>query len=204
MRLDDALAQISEIREHMARTGFFRGYRAITIAWTGLLGFAAAGIQILIVPFPEVDTTSYLVVWIGCAAVGLAIVGTELMSRCRNSGSRRVHDMTWAAIEQFLPALVAGGLLTLVISLSLPESIWMLPGLWQILFSLGVFASSRFLPRATYWVGVFYLITGVSCLALVQGDAAFSPWIMAVPFGVGQFLTAGVLYWTLERDYGEA
>ena len=70
----------------------------------------------------------------------------------------------------------------------------MLPGLWQILFSLGIFASCRLLPRATFGVAVFYLASGLTCLALARGDAAFSPWAMGFPFGVGQLLAAAVLY----------
>ena len=51
----------------------------------------------------------------------------------------------------------------------------MLPGLWQILFSLGVFASSRLLPRATSGVAVFYLLTGLTTLSVARGDLAFLP-----------------------------
>ena len=70
----------------------------------------------------------------------------------------------------------------------------MLPGLWQVLFSLGIFASCRLLPRATFGVAVFYLASGLTCLALARGEAAFSPWAMGLPFGVGQLLAAAVLY----------
>ena len=80
-----------------------------------------------------------------------------------------------------------------------PNSLWMLPGLWSILFGLGVFASRHFLPRATLGVGIFYEAAGVFCLAAAQGDHALAPWSMAVPFGFGQLLSAAVLYWTLER-----
>jgi hypothetical protein len=66
-------------------------------------------------------------------------------------------------------------------------------------FSLGIFASSRFLPPAILWIGVFYLAAGLVCLAVSQGEAALSPWTMGLPFGTGQLLTAGVLYWNLER-----
>jgi hypothetical protein len=80
----------------------------------------------------------------------------------------------------------------------------MLPGLWQVLFGLGIFASWRFLPHAVIWVAVFYLATGLWCLAQAQGQAALSPWAMALPFGVGQLVTAGVLYWALERAHEQA
>ncbi len=79
----------------------------------------------------------------------------------------------------------------------------MLPGLWSVLFSLGVFASYRLLPRATFWVAVWYLAAGAACLAWAQADAALSPWAMGVPFGVGQSVAAAILYWTLERSHDE-
>ncbi len=84
-----------------------------------------------------------------------------------------------------------------------PESLWMLPGLWAMLFGLGIFASVRLLPPAIIWAGVFYLFAGTVCLALAQGPYALSPWAMGLPFGVGQLLTAALLYWTLERDHGQ-
>ena len=69
--------------------------------------------------------------------------------------------MIYAAIEQFIPAGVAGALLTFVLFRFAPESLWMLPGLWQIVFSLGVFASCRSLPRPMFAVGVWYLAAGL-------------------------------------------
>ena len=75
----------------------------------------------------------------------------------------------------------------------------MLPGLWSILFSLGVFASMSMLPRGVVWIGVHYLITGLFCLVAGLGDQALAPWTMLLTFGAGQFLSAGLLYLTLER-----
>ena len=73
----------------------------------------------------------------------------------------------------------------------------MLPGLWQLTFSLGVFASCRFLPRPMLAAGVWYLLTGLCCVAV--GDArAFSPWFMGIPYGAGQMLVAGVLFFNRE------
>ena len=51
------------------------------------------------------------------------------------------------AVEQFLPALGAGLLLTFTLQRVAPAQLWMLPGLWQVIFSLGIFASCRFLPE---------------------------------------------------------
>ena len=79
----------------------------------------------------------------------------------------------------------------------------MLPGLWSIFFSLGIFASYRLLPKATFWIGVFYMAAGVLCLLWARSDFEFWPWAMGVPFGVGQVMSAAILYWTLERKNDE-
>src|SRR5262249_42219231 len=149
---------------------------------------------------PAEQTASYLALWVGAAVVSAIGAGTEMTLRARQSLSPWRREGTWLAIEQFLPCLLAGGLLTFVLVRYASESLWMLPGLWQILYSLGVFASCRLLPRATFAVAVFYLSSGLTCLALARGDAALSPWAMGLPFGFGQLLAAAVLYRTLERS----
>jgi hypothetical protein len=79
----------------------------------------------------------------------------------------------------------------------------MLPGLWSIFFSLGIFASYRLLPKATFWIGVFYMMAGILGLLWARDAFAFSPWAMGLSFGVGQLASAAILYWTLERNSDE-
>jgi hypothetical protein len=201
MELRDALTQISEIRQQMARTEVFRGYRALPVAFSGALAVVAAVVQEVLIRDPSVEMTEYLGLWIGTAVVSAVAAGAEMVIRSRGPGAALGREITWLAVEQFVPCLAAGALLTLVLTRSAPESLWMLPGLWQILFSLGVFASCRLLPRATFGVAIFYLLAGLLTLALARGEWAFSPWAMGGPFGVGQVFAAGVLYRTLEcRD----
>ena len=96
------------------------------------------------------------------------------------------------ALEQFLPCIFAGLLVTAVLVGTAPNDAWLLPGLWQIIYSLGIFSSCRFLPRRMLAAGGWYLVTGLACLAI--GDSrALSPVAMGVPFAVGQLLIAGVL-----------
>ena len=201
MELREALTQISEIRLQLARTEVFRGYRAMPVAFSGGVAVLAAFIQAATIPDPVVQIGPYLVLWIGAAVVSALAAGLEMMIRARNSSSSMTRELTWLALEQFCPSLVAGALLTVVLFRASTESLWMLPGLWQILYSLGIFASCRLLPRPTFWVGVFYLGTGLAVLALAHGETALSSWSMGLPFGVGQMLAALVLYRTLERDH---
>ncbi len=200
MELREALTQITEIRLQLARTEVFRGYRAMPVAFSGGVALLAAVVQAIRIADPVQQIRPYLALWIGAAVISGLAAGLEMVIRARNAGSPLTRELTWLALEQFCPCLVAGALLTIVLVRTSPASLWMLPGLWQVVYALGIFASCRLLPRATFWVAVFYLSTGLVVLALGQGDAALSPWAMGLPFGVGQFLAAAVLYRTLERD----
>ena len=79
----------------------------------------------------------------------------------------------------------------------------MLPGLWQIIFSLGVFSSCRFLPRAVAAAGAWYLLTGLTCIALAD-NRALSPWAMGIPFGAGQLQVAGILLFAVKEARDES
>jgi ABC-type cobalamin transport system permease subunit len=101
-------------------------------------------------------------------------------------------EMIRMAVEQFLPSVGVGGLVTFVLVRFVPGALWMVPGMWQVIFSLGVFSSCRFLPRSVAVVGAWYLLTGLTLIAL--GDnRALSPWAMGIPYGAGQLLVAGIL-----------
>ncbi len=199
MELHEALTQISEIRRQVARTEVFRGYRALPVAFSGLLALAVAGYQHVWLPDPARDLPLYLSTWIGAALVSMLATGIEMVLHYRRLGSQLKRETTWLAIEQFLPCVAAGGLLTFAVVAYTPDSLWMLPGLWALFFSLGIFASYRLLPRPTFYVAVFYLCAGTLCLTL--GPQALSPWVMGGTFGLGQLFAAGILYWTLERTY---
>ncbi|MGD9634143.1 MAG: hypothetical protein AB7G28_12325 [Pirellulales bacterium] len=199
MEIRQAIAQVSEIRAQLARTELFRGYRSATIALTGLLGLAAAVAQADWLPQPTEQLTTYLALWVGVAMLNVLVIGLQIWTRARRTTLTLARQTTVFAVGQFLPALLAGGLVTLVIAARTPESAWMLPGLWAILFSQGVFASCRLLPRAVFTVGAWYLVCGVLALTWGQGADALSPWSMGITFGGGQLLTAAILYFTLER-----
>ena len=192
--LDKALADITAIRSQMARGAEFRGYGPVTVAATGGLALVAAVIQALALPDPATDPFPYLALWVATAAVSVVLIGIEMVARTRRIHSGLADEMIHAATEQFIPAGVAGVLLTFVLYRFAPQSLWMLPGLWQIVFSLGLFASCRSLPRPMFAAALWYLATGLASLAFANGAHAFSPYAMAVPYSVGQLYIAVVLY----------
>ena len=197
--LDRALDEISSIRRQVARSTEFRGYGPATLALTGLFALGAAETQALWVSDAANHISAYLTIWIATAIVSASWIGTQMYARTKRMHSGMADEMIRMAVEQFLPSAAAGALLTVVLVQCAPGSLWMLPGLWQIIFSLGVFSSCRFLPRMMVVAGVWYLLSGLVCLSL--GDArALSPWAMGIPYGAGQMLVAAVLLLSREEQ----
>jgi len=192
--LDKALADIVAIRSQIARETAFRGLGAATVAGTGGLALACAVGQALWLGDPAARPVLFFGLWITAALVAFALIGVEAVRRSRRLHSGLADAMVWNAIEVFLPAAGTGACLALVIARFAPAEIWMLPGLWQVLVGLGLFASARILPRAVQGVGAWYLLTGLAVLAFSAGTRTLSPWAMGLPFVVGQIWLAGIVH----------
>jgi hypothetical protein len=67
-------------------------------------------------------------------------------------------------------------------------------------FGLGIFASLPYLVRASGWVALYFYVAGALLLWTAGGRDVLSAWSVGGTFGVGQLLTAAVLYWNLEHD----
>jgi hypothetical protein len=198
--LQQALSEIHTIRNQVARGTEFRGYGPASIAVSGILALLVAAAQSQWMATPgRADLTIWLSVWAGTAAVSVLLTGIETFARARRVHVGFAREMVQSAVAQFLPAIMVGFLLTVVMMRTAAQECWMLPGLWELVFSLGVFASCRFLPRQMFAVGVWYLAAGLFCLAAGSTTRALSPWMMGIPFGVGQLLVAAVL----QFGYGE-
>ena len=200
MHPSEALRQIAEIRERMAGSQVFHGFRSVTVAFSGLAALAAAAFQERLIPSPAESLSRYLVLWMGVAAVSALAAAFDVWSWSRSTGSGLARERAVLASEQILPCLIVGALLSSTIVRSAPEVAWMLPGLWSLLFSLAVFASRRILSPEVVWVSGYYFAAGAACLLLGRGDAFLAPWQMGLCFGGGQLLGATILYWTVERS----
>jgi hypothetical protein len=190
--LDRALLDINFVREHIARTTQFKGYGPLTLAATGFFALGVAGLEAQLPARSHGRALEFIAIWTATAAVAVILIGIEAIVRSRKLHVGMAVEMLQAAIEQFLPAVTAGVLIAFALARWSPSSLWMLPGLWQIVFSLGVFSTARILPKVVFIVGIWYLGCGLTCLAMGQSDP-LSPWSMGIPFGVGQLLVACIL-----------
>jgi hypothetical protein len=194
-----ALGDISSIRRQIASTTEFRGYGPATLATTGLFAILAAVAQALWLAAPAHHISAYLGVWVSTAVLSAALTGVQMYNRARRIHSGLSNEMLRMAVEQFLPSAAAGLLVTIVLLRYAPFATWMLPGIWQVIFSLGIFSSCRFLPRPMIAPGAWYLLTGLSCLAM-GGNRALSPWTMGIAYGAGQLLVAAILLFSTSPE----
>lgn len=199
MELHQALTEIACIRRQIAGADKFRGYRAVPVAVGALVACVGAVVQAALLLEPSDNLPKYLVLWISVAIVAGGIPAIDVWLRHRQCDSLK-GALARLAFEQFAPCVVAGAMVTAVIACFVPGIAWMLPGFWAVIYSLGLFASFRLLPKAIVLVASWYLLAGCYCLALgpEQASSALS---MGLTFGVGQAAMALVLL-RQERESG--
>lgn len=191
---DRALADITSIRSHLAAGTMFRGFGPAVMAVTGLLAIITVGAQSIWPNELAGEPLTFLACWGVTAVVSIILIGAETLARSRRHHAGLADAMLLNAIEQFLPAGVAGGAIAYVLISFAPAALWLLPGLWQVLVALGIFASVRSLPRPIALVGAWYFVAGIGVLTVASSSQSLAPWMMGLPFAVGQFLMAAVLH----------
>ena len=166
MELRDAIEQLTTIRCQLAATEHIKSLRAIPVAFSGLMAVAAATAQALWLPVATVEPHSYLTLWLGAAVVSAMLAGVMVAQRTLQHPGELGAANTWHAVRLFCPCLFVGALCSWFIAVEQPQLVWLLPGLWQLLFGLGNLAASRLLPAPAGAVGCMFLVTGASCLWL--------------------------------------
>lgn len=198
MDVPQALDRIEEIHAQMAKGEVFRGYRPVPVAIAGAVGLLAGWLQPRFVP--EGDAARFLAFWLTVALLNIALNGAVIAAGYARSGSRFARRHTRQVVGQFVPCLLAGA----AVSLGLPAAdagfARLLPGLWALLFGLGVFASRPYLARATGWVALFFVVAGTALLAFPGRDLARLGLVHGAVFGIGLLAAALVLHLDVPRE----
>jgi hypothetical protein len=199
MNSADALDQISEIHKHLAKSEVYRGYRSLPVALSGVVGFVAAWLQA-----PGLganDPVGFVVFWSAIAAVSVVLGSSEIVFNYVFREPAFERRKTRIVAAQFTPAVVVGAIATVILPRLSAALVPLLPGLWASLFGVAIFAARPYLPRATGWVALYYLVMG-GWLLWHAAAGPPSPWSVGGTFGAGQIFAALVLYWNLERRNG--
>lgn len=138
-----------------------------------------------------------LILWLGYAGLSGVICGADVAANCWLRG-RRFRQQATYVVAQFVPVVLVGMVVTAALAMQ-HEVRTMLPGLWTMLYGLGIFASLPYLPRALGWIGGFYLVSGATLFLRGLHGIDLTPWAMGLTFAPGQAAIAWVLHVHLER-----
>ncbi len=212
MNIHRALSDLAEIRAQLDRTETYRGFRSAMVGISVLvlgIGYWMESIWVGVGPAQQVD--QYLIVWVSVAVISAIIAGIEMLIRSRVSGNPMVGRLHWSLASNIAPSFLVGFVVTLLIGFHAREMsvsssgggmIWALPGLWSMIYSLGLLNCRSNLPVQVVGVAVYFLFAGILLLGYNWMTRETAGWQMLVSFGVGQSFLALVLFWNLERSDG--
>lgn len=197
--LDKALADIVEIKSRLARSSEFLGLGPAALAASGALAFLVALAQSILPG--AADPVPYFAAWIATAVAACTLIGAEMLRRSRRHHAGLADQMIREAVLHFVPAGVAGAALLAFFARFAPADLWLVPGLWLLLVSLGIFAAARSLPSGTIYAGAWYFLSGFTALLLAAADHALNPWSMGLPFALGQCGIALIVHRATEASH---
>ena len=192
--LNQALIDISNIKGQLAAGTVFQGFGPAVIALTGLLSALTTALQMWLPSRLWASDVNMLTVWIIVAVISASMIGYEAIARSKRRHGGLADKMVMTAIEQFLPAGIAGAVAGAVIFYFSPTDLWLLPGLWQLFIALGLFTAVRSLPPLILFVAAWYFLTGVCVLIIGAKAQTLYPFMMGIPFAVGQLIMAYFLH----------
>ncbi len=171
------------IRETMERATAFTalsGSGFVLVGLTAVLASGAAAIQ----PTPG----RWLGVWVGeLVLAGMISVGTTARKARAQGVALRSHTARKLLLA-FAPPMVAGALLTAAAFRG--GNMWLLPGLWLVLYGAGVMTGGAYSVRVVPLMGsVFIGVGGLALLVPGWGDE-----LLALGLG-GLHVVLGALIW---------
>jgi len=197
--VDTALSEIGRIRAQFAASTRFQGFTPALAATTGLLALALAALQLMAFGSPATIVES-LVQWMLLAVICAFLIGADAVLRARRLHRAMADTMINTTFRQFLPVGGAGAIAALAILLRSPGWAAILPGLWQLLIAIGIFAALPTLPRQLALGAGWYFLAGTVSLVAGAGADSISPWAMGLAFGIGQLLIAALLHAAARED----
>lgn len=196
MHVREAIERIDLIHDQLTRSEIYRGFRVPAVALVGVLGLAAAAFQ------PSFSGLGFVSYWIAvagvCGLLGMAAAGHSYFYREDDLARRKTHRV----MAQFLPCMIAGGTVTAGLA-RMPDLAALLPGLWALIFGLGIVAARPHLPAGIAWVALGYIVAGSVLVLRAPAGLEPSPWAVGGVFGTGHLATALVLWRGTDTDMEE-
>jgi hypothetical protein len=177
-----AMDNLRYIRETMEAAATFT---AVSGWGTVLIGFTAIGAAAL--SAATSSNARWMFIWLAEAALSLAISMYTMVRKARVSHVKLWSEPARKMVFGFAPPIMVGALLTLVFYEH--HMLALVPGMWMLLYGVGVVAAGSFSVRIVPVMGFAFMTVGA--LALFAPASWSSP-MMAAGFG-GLHLLFGTL-----------
>lgn len=198
MELQRALADLAEVRDRLAHVQRFEGYSGPAAAASGVCALVAGLVQHQLAPVPQTPEgfRVYLLVWLTCLVVALAINYGAVVIWMLKSRGPGAQSQFQSAARTIAPSVLLGGALS--IALIQHGAYDLLPGTWFALYAIGLFASRDAIPNST--LGILFAFAALALLFLITPftTIALAWWVMPLGFGLGQ-IAIGYRVWQ-ERE----
>lgn len=194
--IEKAIADISDIRTQLAASTKFRGYAPEVVA---LAGFASVLIVIAQAIWPQAfGPSSYdqAVLWAAVLLASGLTVLVEALSRARHQHGGLADAMLQGAARVLLPVTLTGAVIGYGVLTHAPGAAWVLPGAWQMLIGVAIFASYATMPSGIVWPALWYLLCGAFVIMLAGASGTLTPLMCGGPLAVGHLSIA----WLLHRE----
>lgn len=159
-----ALEHLQIIRETMERSSAFTAVPGWGFAATGVTALIAAPIAL------RMHTAdAWLAAWLIEALVAVTIVLATMHQKAARLGENMLSISGRRLFIGALPALAAGGLLTIALMWS--GTVHLIPGVWLVLYGVAVMQAGAFSVRTVPAMGAAFVVCGAIALPL--------PWLWA-------------------------
>ena len=183
-----ALEHLQIIRQTMERSSAFTAVPG----W----GFCALGVTALIaapIAFRQQSSEGWLAVWLAEALVAATIALATMHRKANRLGTELLSISGRRLFIGLLPALTAGGLLTIALMASGP--VRLIPGVWLVLYGVAVMQAGAFSVRTVPAMGAAFVAIGALALPL--------PWVWAnLTLGAGFGLLHIIFGYLIARRHG--
>jgi hypothetical protein len=154
-----ALEHLRVIRQTMERSSAFTAVPGWGICIMGVTAIIAAPIA-----FRQRSAEGWLAAWLIEALVGATIALVMMHQKATRLGTEILSISGRKLFVGLLPALAAGGLLTVALMRTGP--VGMIPGVWLVLYGVAVMQAGAFSVRTVPAMGAAFVVVGAATLPL--------------------------------------
>lgn len=188
--IEQALAQISDIRSTLAASTRFRGFAPEVLLLAAGASLLLAIAQTIWPDKLAANDVQHVILWGSLLAIAGVTVTLEAVYRGHALHGDMAGSMLRTLLSLVIPYVAVQTVIGAVICYYAPQVAWLIPGLWQLLVSLVCHSFITRLPRSVIWVARWYFLCGTIVLILAAQTGHLSPWMMGIPFAVGHALLA--------------